>query len=105
MKRLATTIKDVGNDLTAQVTSIFESGSTEKQKRVRVLELWKRWLSPVNPAIRNLDNYGVEVMYGYRSLVADHTSKSLDFEAFKTYVYAVLTMMTNAKPGNWNEKF
>ena len=100
---LSLIIKQVAYDLEIQIKTILNSGSTEKQQRVRILELWKRWLSPVNPAIRNLDNYGIEVMYGYRSLVADHTSKSLSFDQFERYVLAVLSMMKNIEPGEWNE--
>ncbi len=105
MVRLSTTLKHLAADLLTNIDSIVNSNRADLQKKIMITECWNRLLSPNNETVNKLDDYGKCVVYGCRSMVTKHVADKLSLEEFEHYVYAVLTMMTNAKPGNWNEKF
>lgn len=105
MVKLSTTLKRLAADLLTNIESIVNSRRADLQKKILITECWNRLLSSNTETVNKLDDYGKCVVYGYRSMVTKHVADILTLEEFERYVYAVLTMMTNAKPGNWNEKF
>lgn len=104
MRQLANTLKELSQTIVLQLDLINSStGNVEYRKR-RILDLWNDVLSPNNKMVQDLDDYGREVVWGYRSMLNKHIADHLSLDDFDLYVCAVLTKMARSAKGDWNEK-
>lgn len=102
-KQLSDTLKELSQTIILQLGIINSTtGNVEYRKR-RILDLWNDVLSPNSELVQALDNYGREVVWGYRSALNKHTADHLTLEEFDLYVSAVLSKMSPEGMVDFNE--
>lgn len=104
MSRLSKTLKSLSIDLLSQIDLITTTGGANEFKKRRITDAWNNTLSPNNPKVEALDNYGRAVVWGYRNVVNRRLAATLTNEEFHLYVYAALKRMNDALPGDFNEE-
>lgn len=104
MQQLSKVLNQLSVEIVSNLDIISETGRSDKQRKIRILEMWNSKLSPAHERVANLDDYGKCVVHGYKSMINKHIADTLSYDDFLLYVFAVVKRMHNDAKGDWNEK-